>query len=154
MNSSIYRYRHSQGGLAAVEFALIAALILFPLLFGIIEFGKILFYWNAATEATRLGARLAVVCDLADSAVKSRMNALFPVIETDHIDIAYKPDGCTTSTCIQVEVSIKPINVPTFNPFMDSSMKFQPFRTTLPRESMRSSVIGLSGVEVPNPVCT
>lgn len=149
MNTSVVRRRRGQSGLAAVEFALIAALILFPLLFGIMEFGKILFYWNAATEATRLGARLAVVCDLNDSTIKGKMNTLFPVIETSHIEIAYKPDGCATDTCSHVVVSIKPISVPTYIPFVSTSFTFKPFRTTLPRESMLSNV---NGVE--NPVCT
>lgn len=145
MSSLVYRRQRGQGGLAAVEFALVAAIILFPLLLAIMEFGRVIFYWNAATEATRLGARLAVVCDLDDSTIKNKMHALFPVIDTANIDIGYTPDGCTATTCAQVEVSIKPIDIPTYNPFVDSSMKFQPFRTTLPRESMRST---------DNPVCS
>ena len=70
------RHLLRQRGVAAVEFALIAS-IFFMLLIGIMEMGRILFYWNTATEATRLGARLAVVCDIGDNAIKSRMVALF-----------------------------------------------------------------------------
>ena len=55
--------------MAAVEFALVAALF-FTLLIGIMEMGRVLFYWNSAAEATRLGARLAVVCDLNDTTIK------------------------------------------------------------------------------------
>lgn len=147
MSTAIVCRRH-QAGLAAVEFALVAALILFPLLFGIMEFGRVLFYWNAATEATRLGARMAVVCDIDDSTIKSRMSALFPVIDASHIEIAYKPDGCATDTCSQVVVSIAPMGVPTYIPFIPTDIKFAPFRTTLPRESMRSNF-----QSVDNPVC-
>ena len=48
----------NQQGMVAVEFALIA-IILFSFLFGAMEMSRALFYWNTATEATRLGARLA-----------------------------------------------------------------------------------------------
>ncbi|MBZ2208553.1 TadE family protein [Massilia soli] len=137
-----------QHGVAAVEFALIAAL-LFTLLIGIMEFSRITFYWNAATEATRLGARLAIVCDLDDSAIKTRMHALFPVLAENDIDIEYAPAGCATSTCEQVRVSIDaPEELNTYIPGFDMGAIFPPFVTTLPRESMRSSFDGAD-----NPVC-
>ena len=160
MNITIVR-RRTQAGLAAVEFALIAAIILFPLLIGIMEFGRIIFYWNAATEATRLGARLAVVCDLDDSTIKSRMTELFPLIQTSEINIGYEPAGCTATSCEKVRVSIsRPdpeqtalrnfwSNSPTAFRFLPT---FPPFSTSLPRESMRSS-FGPAGAEVANPVC-
>jgi len=53
--------RKSQRGAAAVEFALVA-IVFFMLLIGIVEMGRVLFTWNAAAEATRYGARVAVVC--------------------------------------------------------------------------------------------
>src|SRR3954452_7753274 len=58
--------RHHQAGVAAIEFALVASLF-FTVLLGIMEMGRVLFYWNSAAEATRLGARIAVVCDLNDA---------------------------------------------------------------------------------------
>jgi Flp pilus assembly protein TadG len=142
----------NQRGVAAVEFALVSLFILFPLLFGIIELARIAFYWNAATEATRLGARLAVVCDLDDSTIRSRMAALFPAVAASNIVIAYQPAGCTTTTCRGVEVSILPARVVTHIPSVPLNFAFPPFRTTLPRESMRSS-FGAAGAEVSNPVC-
>lgn len=161
MNIPVIRRWRRQSGLAAVEFALIAAAILFPLLIGIMEFGRIVFYWNAATEATRLGARLAVVCDMDDATIKNKMNALFPVIETTDIQVAYEPAGCTATSCHQVRVSIaKPAAQWTALRDYGSSAPdawvfapvFPPFSTTLPRESMRSS-FGPAGAEVSNPVC-
>lgn len=50
-----------QKGTTAVEFAIVVALFLTVLL-GILDFGRILFTWNAVGEATRWGARQAVVC--------------------------------------------------------------------------------------------
>lgn len=53
---------HGQRGIAMVEFALIAPLF-FLLLFGAIEFGRLLYLWNTVQEVTRHVARQAVVTD-------------------------------------------------------------------------------------------
>ena len=59
-----------QNGATVIEFALVAV-VFFTVLLGIMDFGRLLFTWNSAVEATRLGARVSVVCDkveaLADS---------------------------------------------------------------------------------------
>lgn len=67
-----------QAGVAAVEFALIA-LIFFVLIFGIIEFGRLMYIWNTVQEVTRNAARQAVVTDFRDtSAINSiKQRALF-----------------------------------------------------------------------------
>lgn len=157
MNARPYRQINTQRGAAAVEFALVALFLLLPLLFAIVELGRVVFYWNAATEVTRLGARLAVVCDLDDGTIKQRMTALFPVIDADSIDVAYEPGSCIAATCTHVRVSVDRVYVPTFIPvFLGTRPKnnfyFPPFSTTLPRESMRS-MFGPAGSEVANPVC-
>lgn len=141
--------RHSrQCGVAAVEFALVAALF-FTLLIGIMEMGRVLFYWNSAAEATRLGARIAVVCDLNDADIKVRMQRMLSILPTDKIDIGYQPDGCNVNTCQWVKVSIlADVSVATVIPFVPLALTLPPFSTTLPRESMRSTVDGLA-----NPVC-
>lgn len=158
MNARSFPSRRAQRGATAVEFALVALFVLFPLLFATIELGRVVFYWNAATEVTRLGARLAVVCDLDDGTIKERMNALFPVIDAANIDVAYEPGSCTVNTCTHVRVSVKRLYVPTYIPdFLGTgsmnTFYFQPFSTTLPRESMRST-FGPAGADVANPVCT
>ena len=51
---------HQQRGAAAVEFAIIA-MLLFTLLFGIIEFGRMFYMFNTVQELTRRAARAAVV---------------------------------------------------------------------------------------------
>lgn len=53
--------KHRQKGAETVEFAMIAVLF-FAILFAIIEFSRALFVWNALAEATRRGARMAVIC--------------------------------------------------------------------------------------------
>jgi hypothetical protein len=149
---------HAERGAAAVEFALVSLFILFPLLFAMIELGRVAFYWNAASEVTRLGARLAVVCDLNDSDIKLRMTGLFPVIDTANINIVYEPASCDKNTCTHVRVSVNRLYVPTYIPnfFGSRNMNnfyFPPFSTTLPRESMRSTFPGAGGADVANPVC-
>lgn len=152
MNARPFRPFMYQRGVAAVEFALVATVFL-TLLFGIIEFSRITFYWNAATEATRLGARLAVVCDMDDATIKSRMTDLFPILSADKIDVEYEPGDCLSTTCRQVRVTVDaPEALPTYIPFFNFSPVLPKFSTTLPRESMRSA-FGKAGEEVANPVC-
>lgn len=143
-------YCSRQRGVAAVEFALIAS-VFFILLIGIMEIGRLLFYWNTATEATRLGARLAVVCDLDDADIKARMAALFPRLNSANILLDYQPANCTVANCEQVTVRIVAGGtvIPTYLPFVPLSLTLPGFTTTLPRESMQSSSGGVA-----NPVCS
>ncbi len=55
-----YSKRQPQQGAAAVEFAIIA-LLLFTILFGILEFGRLFYVYNTVQEVTRHAAREAVV---------------------------------------------------------------------------------------------
>lgn len=57
----------AQRGVAAVEFALVA-IPFFLLLFGAIEFGRLLYLWNTVQEVTRHAARQAVVTNFTDTA--------------------------------------------------------------------------------------
>lgn len=134
----------AQRGVAAVEFALIAA-ILFTLLFGIIEFGRILFMMNTTVEATRLGARLAVVCDKDDAVIKSRMTDLAGFLSPGNINISYTPGGCDVSSCRYTTVSITGLTVKSVVPLIPINFSMPTFATTLPRESMDSGY---------NPDCT
>lgn len=131
--------RHSsQRGAAAVEFALIASL-LFTLLFGVIEMSRVLFYWNTATEATRLGARLAVVCDQNTSTIKNKMTAMLGVLDPGNISVDYLPSGCDINSCRSVTVSISGLTVSTLIPLIPLNIEMPSFSTTLPRESMVSN---------------
>ena len=130
--------RLKQRGAASVEFALIASL-LFTLLFGIMEMSRVLFYWNTATEVTRLGARLAVVCDKDDTAIKTSMNEMLGILTPSNIAVAWTPGGCNINSCQSVTVSITGLNVATFIPFVPLNLSMPSFSTTLPRESMDSA---------------
>jgi Flp pilus assembly protein TadG len=141
-----------QAGAAAVEFALVCMVFL-VLLIGIMEMGRLLFYWNAAAEATRWGARLAVVCDFNDSIIKDKMQAMLPLLKTTDIAVTYEPATCASdaatarASCQSVTVEIRPtVVVKTFIPTLAMSLTMPPFVTTLPRESMDSATEA-------NPVC-
>ncbi|AHE36360.1 TadE-like protein [Burkholderia pseudomallei] len=139
--------RRAQRGMAAVEFALVAA-ILCTILIGICEFGRVLFYWNTASEAVRLGARTAAVCDADASVVKTRIGQLMPLIGSANVRLAYTPAGCDSdaatarSTCTFVTVSVTNVTVKTLIPFVPLTLAMPPFVTTLPRESLATSTGG------------
>ena len=63
-NTHVLRRRRGEQGAAAVEFALIA-MLLFTLLFGIIQFSLWFWAWQAGGHAAREAARVAAVspCD-------------------------------------------------------------------------------------------
>lgn len=130
--------KNNQQGMVAVEFALIT-IILITFLFGVMEMSRVLYYWNTATEATRLGARLAVVCDQNAGAIKTKMQAMLGVLEADQINVAYLPDGCDSSSCRSVTVSINGFNFTTLVPVLPLNIPMPSFSTTLPRESMDSA---------------
>ena len=136
-----------QRGLAAVEFALIACMF-FTLLIGIMEFSRVLFYWNTAAEVTRLAARSAVVCDSGASIIKTRMENMLPILQDSNISVAYSPTGCDSdpatarSTCQTVTVSVSNVTIATMIPVMRLRIGMPTFTTTMTRESMQTSTGG------------
>lgn len=127
-----------QHGMVAVEFALIT-IILVTLMFGVIEMSRVLYYWNTATEATRLGARLAVVCDQNASVIKTKMQAMLGVLEANQISVTYLPEGCDSNSCRSITVSINGFNFNTIVSLLPLNIPMPSFSTTLPRESMDSA---------------
>jgi Flp pilus assembly protein TadG len=139
-------HRHpasAQRGVAAVEFALVSSLF-FTLLFGVMEMGRLLWAWNAATEATRLGARLSVVCDIGDADIKARMITRLPVLAGTNISITYlnppaAPNTCTAANCKAVRVALSGYTHDTIIPFLPLSLTLPAFGTTLRKEFMNST---------------
>lgn len=142
--------RHAPGrqrGVAAVEFAFIMIAFV-TLLLGCIEFGRVLFTWNSMAEATRWGARLAVVCDVNDSTIKEKMRLIVPQLTDGQINIAYSPAGCGWGNCASVNVGITGATITPIIPLLGLTLTVPPFSTSLLRENMKSTVDGES-----NPVC-
>ncbi|MFL6660932.1 MAG: TadE family protein, partial [Rhizobacter sp.] len=108
--------------MAAVEFALVAS-VFFMMLFGALEFSRLLWTWNAASEATRYGARLAAVCDRTASDqtfIKTRMRTRLSSLSDSHISITYQPAGCNATTtppiCQSVTVATTGVRFQTLIP--------------------------------------
>jgi len=141
--------RGRQRGAAAVEFAVVAALF-FTILLGAMEMARLLWTWNAASEATRLGARLAVVCDINDPTIIARMQEMLPYLQPANVTIDYlnpgnAPNTCNAATCKSVRVTLAGYTHVPIIPFVPLSLPIPPFQTTLPKEFMQSTG---------NPVCS
>ena len=143
MRSPALPKRQRQTGAAAVEFAVVSG-VFFMILLGAVEMGRLLWTWNAAAEATRLGARMAVVCDMNDPDIKTRMRQRLAALQAGNITLTYLPSGCTDATCKSVRVSLAGYTHQPIIPFAALSIAIPPFQTTLPREFMQSAG---------NPVC-
>lgn len=133
-----------QIGAAAVEFALISV-VFFTVLIGVVEMGRLLWVWNAAVEATRLGARMAVVCDINDADIKTRMTERVPELTIAQITVSYLPAGCDTGNCKEVRVELLNYTYATLLPHFDivpqsiRSIPLPRFTTTLRKEYMDST---------------
>ncbi len=142
-----HRYQHRyQQGAALVEFALVTSAGFIVILFAVFELGRLLFIFNTANEATRLGARLAVVCDANAAIITQRMSQLLPQLNSSTVDLRYDPPSCAAdsttarATCRSVTVSVKPgTMVSTYIPLLNFSVEIPPFATTLIREAMDSA---------------
>ena len=133
---------HMQG-LATVEFTLLAT-VFFLALFVMIGFAKAIYTYNAAAEATRFGARLAVVCDPTTAQaniIKTKMVANVPGLAAGNITVNYVPAGCSVSTCTTATVAIAGFNLVIATPssYSLSNLVVPSFSSTLVRESMNST---------------
>jgi Flp pilus assembly protein TadG len=128
-----------QSGATAVEFALVLVIFL-TFLLGILDFSRMLFTWNAANEATRAGARYAVVCDDTENSaqVLSKMQALLPQIQS--INLAWVPTNCNAATCEGVTLTITNLDYQWISPIAGlaklPAIRMPSFSTYLSREVM------------------
>lgn len=132
-----------QRGVAAVEFALVSGL-LFTVLLGVMEMGRLMWTWNAAVEATRYGARLAVVCDVNEANIKTRMISRLPALGTANITITYlnppaAVNTCTAANCKAVRVALTGYTFTPAIPFVPMTLTLPAFGTTLRKEFMSST---------------
>lgn len=131
--------KSQQTGATIVEFSL-SLLIFLTFLLGITDFSRMLFTWNAANEATRMGARYAVVCDdtANEAAVLERMQRLLPQISD--IDMAWVPQNCNHATCEGVTLTITNLDYQWISPIAGMAsmapIRMPTFSTYLPREVM------------------
>ena len=134
--------RRDHRGAAAVEFALVAVLV-FTLLFGLLDFGRALFQWNSAAEATRRGARTAAIVALGDTdAILADMQVILPELQASDITVQYSADGsfadgsaCSASTCRFVRVQVQMVFRPVWS-YLPLDITMPTFSTTYPVEAL------------------
>lgn len=131
--------RHQRGS-TIVEFSLVLVVFL-TFALGVLDFSRMLYSWNAATEAARLGARYAVVCDdtFDKPAVLARVQALVPQVAD--IEMDWTPAGCNSATCEGVTVKITGMAYQWISPIAGiaglPAIPMPSFSTYLTREVMR-----------------
>jgi hypothetical protein len=150
--------RQCMGGVYVVEFAIIG-LLLFTLLFGVLEMGRLFFTVNALDEVVRRGARLAAVCDIRDPVILRRAifnaaddagaSSLIGNLETADLTLVYLDENGATVTnpddlvsangfrairYVQLRVGNFPHEL--LIPGFGGVFTLPAFRSTIPRESL------------------
>jgi len=97
--------RRNQLGSTAVEFAL-ALLVFLTFLLALLDLSRLLYTWQAAVEAARIGARYAAVCDDTgrSNEVRTLMQRTLPAVSQVAID--WFPAGCTAGQCQSLRLRI------------------------------------------------
>jgi len=145
-------------GVYVVEFAIIG-LLLFILLFGVIEMGRLYFTVNALNETVRRGARLAAVCDISDPRILRRAifnaaedsggSSLIGNLETADLTLSYLDgNGATVAAPSDtsgadgfrairyVQLRVENFTFDLMIPVLGQQITLPAFRATLPRESL------------------
>lgn len=139
MTAGRFQARSGQRGATAVEFALIA-MVFVTFVLGILQFGWIIFTFNSAAEATRRGARVAVVSAPNSAAILNEMQFFLPGLTASNVIVQYEP---SEAACEYVVVRLATGNDAyqvswVFWPPL-TGIAVPPFPTALPRESLGSS---------------
>lgn len=156
--------RKNMQGVYVVEFAIIG-LVLFTLLFGVLEMGRLYFTVGALNEVVRRGARLAVVCEISrpeilrraifNSASDSGASRLLSNLDTADLSLTYldqsgavvatpNDGGAGFDSIRYVQLNIQNFTFSLLLPGFGGGFTLPPFRATLPRESLGYD--GASGV--------
>jgi predicted transcriptional regulator len=162
--------RHMQG-VYVVEFAIIG-LLLFTLLLGVLEMGRLYFTVNALDEVVRRGARLAAVCDIQDpvilrraifkAATDSSASDLIGGLETADLTLVYLDEngvpvaspndlvnasGFMAIRYVQLRVENFPFEL--LIPGFGGVFTLPAFRSTIPRESLGRHAEAITPVITP-----
>jgi len=143
--------KSQQNGVTTVEFAIVG-LLLFVVLFAVIEFGRALFIMNMLTEASRRGARMAAVCPVGDPKPASAAvfdsgsgsSAVVSGLTTANILIEYLDVNGTViaspaanfGQIRYVRATVVGFSVSLVIPTIMPTLPMSGFSTTLPRESL------------------
>jgi Flp pilus assembly protein TadG len=151
---------HGEGGQTLVEFAL-AILIFLVIVFGLLEFARALWTWNTIVQATRAGARFAVVetPTSTDAEIKHFVvylnsagtgTPVLPGLTTSNVTVAFQKIDPNTGAYVAppsgnkyladvIQVAISGYNFSFIVPILGTSITLPSFTTTLPLEGLGSS---------------
>jgi hypothetical protein len=145
------RTQSKEHGGAALEFAVVVS-VLVLLVLGVIDLGRWLAAAASMHEAARLGARVAVVCDLDDPQVNSRalarlvgLNGLAPA---PTLSVSREPAGCSSASCQRLRISLSGAALQGVAPVWSGGLPLPTAVVELPRESLSSQLDGRN-----NPQC-
>ncbi|TBW09836.1 pilus assembly protein [Azotobacter chroococcum subsp. isscasi] len=150
--------RRAMQGVYVVEFAIIG-LLLFVLLFGVLEMGRLYFTVNTMDEVVRRGARLASVCNISDPVVLHRAlfneaadsgeSALVANLKPSNLQLSYfdkngalvsSPGDLTSATGFRairfVRLRVANFKFDFLVPGLQGLITLPVFQSTLPRESL------------------
>ncbi|MBZ2168918.1 MULTISPECIES: TadE/TadG family type IV pilus assembly protein [Marinobacter] len=147
-----------QGGVYAVEFAIVASVVL-VMIFAAFETGRLMFTFNTLEEVSRRAARLAVVCqpDLevvpeAPDGLKALaldgMDELVTGLTLNNLNIRYLAEnGAVANTAMQIDLvsaSVENYQHQLIIPGFFITLNAPGFTTTLPRESLGATRFGMT----------
>lgn len=144
-----------QSGLATVEFAIVAGVLLTAII-AVIDVSRLYFSVASLNEATRRGARVAAVCPVGDPAIAqiavfntsgdAGSSPIVAGLQTQHIDVEYldangapvaSPAGAGFGLIRYVRVGIDGgFQLQTVIPGVSQLISVPAFEATLPRESL------------------
>jgi len=157
-------------GVYSVEFAIVG-LLLFTLLFGVLEMGRLYFTVNALNETVRRGARLAAVCDISDPVILRRAiynaannsgaSSLLANLATSNLNLIYldqngavvaNPNDLTSANGFlairYVQLQVTNFSFSLLIPGFGGAFVLPVFRSTMPRESLGRQPDTSAGTEI------
>ncbi len=150
--------RRGMQGVYVVEFAIVSALM-FTLLFGVLEIGRLYYTVNVLNESVRRGARLAAVCNISDPVVLRRAifntagdsgaSSLLADLDTSDLTLRYldkngaqvaNPGDLVSASGFAavryVQLTLQSFQFSLFIPGFGVPITLPVFKATLPRESL------------------
>ena len=138
----IKRFQSDERGSTLVEYAIAATLFL-TAMFGVVEFGRVLWVHNALSDAARRGARYAVLHS-ADDANKVRNMVVYgnengtgtpmlPNLSTTNVNVNYSQFALNKGT---VSVSVTNYQFQFVIPIVGTTITMPNYTTTLTGESV------------------
>lgn len=136
------RRRSRARGAVTVEFAT-ASIVFVALVVVAIELIRVTLAMSLATEATRVGARVASICSADGVAVRKRMRETMPMLTDANIVVTYPSAGCAPAMCDPIVVRLQNVRVASFIPFAGTVFTLPAFPATATVETLSSGTAAM-----------